>query len=143
MSSRIRKQMQRARNNGLTNSQFAALKQSASFHAERVASEMRKEIESEAVEKGFVLGLTLCMNVLLSDYWQKSGEKRFPEFCEKCYSLFQSVMEGCVDYDDCVAFVEEMSKTTVETEWRKAKGNSEKVKNMGKDGAENGSSKTK
>jgi len=82
----------------------------------------RKEslmLESRLSEKTFVDMLIIPCAVLAFDYWQKSADKRMPEFIKQVVSLYESMQVGAVTREEIVETFEELSKMNLETEWTK------------------------
>lgn len=59
----------------------------------------RLEGEQEAMDKAFVLMLTLPMMVLKDCYWKKTYTKKLPEFCERVLEYYEKWLNGEVDMD--------------------------------------------
>ena len=53
--------------------------------------------------------LVIPVNVLVSDYWQKTAKKRIPKFVEDCMSLYKAWETGAVDMEDMQKLAEEYS----------------------------------
>ena len=51
--------------------------------------------------------LVIPVNVLISDYWEKSAKKRIPKFVDDCLSLYEDWINGYIS-------MEEMQKLTEE-----------------------------
>lgn len=82
----------------------------------------RKEsliLESRLSEKTFVDMLIIPCAVLAFDYWQKSADKRMPEFIKQVVSLYESMQVGAVTREEIVETFEELSRMNLETEWTK------------------------
>ena len=88
----------------------------------RLERNRRKEEQKaidDAFEKAFILMLWIPMNVLATDYWEKSAKKRMPEFVDKVTSLYESVQHGAVTYEQMVADIEQLSGMKITTDWIK------------------------
>lgn len=53
--------------------------------------------------------LVIPVNVLVSDYWQKTARTRIPKFVEDCMSLYKAWETGAVDMEDMQKLAEEYS----------------------------------
>ena len=53
--------------------------------------------------------LVIPVNVLVSDYWQKTARARIPKFVEDCMSLYKAWETGAVDMEDMQKLAEEYS----------------------------------
>lgn len=51
--------------------------------------------------------LVIPVNVLVSDYWQKTAKTRIPKFVEDCMSLYKAWETGMVDMEDMQKLAEE------------------------------------
>lgn len=80
----------------LTEAQLAAMIR------EGVDDEMRKmkqEATDEAINTAMMLLLTLPLEVLMDHYWQKSYERRIPEFTEYVLEYYQKWQDGELDME--------------------------------------------
>lgn len=59
----------------------------------------RLEGEQEAMDKAFVLMLTLPMMVLKEYYWKKTYEKKLREFCERVLEYYEQCTDGELDLE--------------------------------------------
>ena len=80
----------------------------------KIRNEERIKAKKEALEKTEQLAddilkmmLVIPVNVLISDYWEKSAKKRIPKFVDDCLSLYENWINGHVS-------MEEMQKLTEE-----------------------------
>lgn len=53
--------------------------------------------------------LVIPVNVLVSDYWQKTARTRIPKFVEDCMNLYKAWETGAVDMEDMQKLAEEYS----------------------------------
>lgn len=53
--------------------------------------------------------IVIPVNVLVSDYWQKTARTRIPKFVEDCMSLYKAWETGAVDMEDMQKLAEEYS----------------------------------
>lgn len=114
----------RAKKKGMSNIDILRMKEEAKKAAETM--------EQDAIEKAMIVTMTIFMNLLIEDYWKKTAKKRVPRLVEQFLMLYDSFQAGVVDYEDCVAYVEEHAGITIETEWLKHEGNSNKVRGLGR-----------
>lgn len=82
--------------------------------------EEKKAVEN-AIDKAFMLMIWIPINLLASDYWEKSAKKRIPEFTEKVMSLYESVQHGTVTYEDMALDIERLSGMKINADWLKKK----------------------
>lgn len=73
----------------------------------------------DAEEKAFLRMLAIPLNVLVSDYWEKTGKKKAPKFIEEVASLYESVQLGTVTDQQLADFLFEMTGIKIEAEWMK------------------------
>ena len=65
--------------------------------SERISEDMQRlkmEATEEALNTAMLLLLTLPLEVLMEDYWQKSYQKRIPEFTEKLLEKYSAWENG-------------------------------------------------
>lgn len=90
----------------------------------RLERDRRKE-EKKAIEiatdKAFLLMIWIPINILASDYWEKSAKKRIPEFTEKAMNLYEAVQQGAVTYEDIASDIEQLSGMNIKVDWLKKK----------------------
>lgn len=58
---------------------------------------MKQEATDDAVNKAMILMLSLPLEVLRDYYWQKSYEKRIPEFTKRVLDYFRMWQDGELD----------------------------------------------
>lgn len=61
--------------------------------------ELKEEATSDAVNTAMILLLTLPLEVLMDHYWQKSYQKRIPEFTEYVLEYYERWQNGELDMD--------------------------------------------
>lgn len=61
---------------------------------------IKEEATYDAVNTAMTLMLTLPMEVLMDHYWQKSYEKRIPEFTEHVLNYYDRWLKGELDMDE-------------------------------------------
>lgn len=66
----------------------------------RRASEEYKNQSEKQAEQILKMMLVIPTNVLITDYWEKSAEKRIPKFVEDCLSLYKSWEDGFVTMEE-------------------------------------------
>lgn len=123
MSNAIKRQMKKASKKGMSPLEIAQMREIA----QKAAHEAEQEAERIAVEKAFLYMLTIPLNVLYNDYWEKTCKKKAPEFLNKVMSLFESVEAGVVSYDDMNDFLEEMVGIRLTSDWLNERRKNEKV----------------
>lgn len=64
-------------------------------------------------EEIFRMMLVIPTNVLISDYWEKTAEKRIPKFVDDCMKLYSSWQSGVIKMDDMQKLTEKYAKTTL------------------------------
>ena len=98
----VKNQMKRMKNRGYDEIELCKIREVA-----------RKE------EKAFLRMLAIPLNVLVSDYWEKTGKKKAPKFIEEVASLYESVQLGTVTDQQLADFLFEMTGIKIEAEWMK------------------------
>lgn len=71
---------------------------------------MKWDIFQEAVDTSFGLTLSISADILGRCYWEKTSEKRIPEFLNECISLYDSINAGAIKISDIIKDVEEIGK---------------------------------
>ncbi len=66
---------------------------------DRELAAMKKQITDDAVKTATLLMLALPMEVLSTDYWPKTYQKKLPEFNDKVLSLYRKWMDGELDME--------------------------------------------
>lgn len=61
---------------------------------------IKEEVTYDAVNTAMTLMLTLPMEVLMDHYWQKTYEKRIPEFTEHVLNYYDRWLKGELDMDE-------------------------------------------
>lgn len=83
----------------------------------------RRKEEKKAVdiarEQAFIMMIAIPINILASDYWEKSAKKRIPEFTDKVVSLYEAVQQGVVTYEEMVDDIKRLSGMEITAEWLK------------------------
>lgn len=70
----------------------------------------RLDAYNEAVTDAFIMMMALPLKVLKDHYWQKTHQKRFPEFANYILEEFNSWQNGDLDLEELVAELERESK---------------------------------
>lgn len=105
--------MQRAKQMGMSMADFGRIHASA----EKTAEIKVKEMEQRATERAFLYMLAIPLNVLVSDYWEKSAKKRIPKFIEDCMSLYEAVENGNVSEGELADLLKEYAGVEITAEW--------------------------
>ena len=71
---------------------------------------IKKEAVDEAIDVSFALMLAVPTNVLARCYWEKSAQKRIPQFLDECLSLYESIGTGTVGLSELIKDIEELGK---------------------------------
>lgn len=103
---KIRQQMQRARQAGMSPVDVARMR--------AIAKKEAKQMEATAAEQAFLAMLAIPLNVLVNDYWPKSAKKRAPKFIEDVLGLFEAWEQGVVTNDDLKQLLQEYAGVSVE-----------------------------
>lgn len=103
---KIRQQMQRARQAGLSPVDVARMR--------AIAAKEAKEMEDDAIEIAFLTMLAIPLNILVNDYWPKSAETRAPKFIKEVLSLFEVWEKGVVTNDDLKQLLQEYGGIDIE-----------------------------
>ena len=73
--------------------------------------------EVQGYEKGMIDTMACVVQVLLEDYWKKTGQKRIQSLVEDVCSLMDSYMYKAVTWEDMVEYIREKANTNMETNW--------------------------
>ena len=73
--------------------------------------------EVQGYEKGMIDTMACVVQVLLEDYWKKTGQKRIQSLVEDVCSLMDSYMYKAVTWEDMVDYIREKANTNMETNW--------------------------
>lgn len=103
---KIRQQIQRARQAGLSAADVARMR--------AIAKKEAKEMEASAAEQAFLTMLAIPLNVLVNDYWSKSAKKRAPKFINDVLGLFEAWEQGVVTNDDLKQLLKDYAGVSVE-----------------------------
>lgn len=57
----------------------------------------------------FQMMLVIPVNVLATQYWEKSAGKKMPKFVDECLSLYDAFMDGTVDMKQMEELTEELA----------------------------------
>lgn len=90
-------QMQKARRSGMTPLEMLMIREAAKKESAK--------LQEEAMMDAFLCMIAIPLNVLLADYWQKSGKKRAGVFVEECFKLFNAFIDGVVTKEEMNDFV--------------------------------------
>ena len=61
---------------------------------DKIKEDAKKDAMPEAVDVSFGLMLSIPTNVLARCYWEKTAQKRIPQFLEECLSVYESISTG-------------------------------------------------
>ena len=100
------------------------------FMVKETARKSAEKMEKQAIEKAFLLMLSIPLNVLVNDYWEKSAKKRIPKFIDDVISLYESLENGSVSYGELYEMLEEYSGIKLEAEWLTKRKNGEQNKKL-------------
>lgn len=73
--------------------------------------------EVQGYEKGMIDTMACVVQVLLEDYWKKTGQKRIQSLVADVCSLMDSYMYKAVTWEDMVEYIREKANTNMETNW--------------------------
>ena len=76
---------------------------------ERAKEEYRKS-NDKSIEEIFTLMLCIPTNVLISDYWEKTAERKIPKFIDDCLELYNSWTTGAVTMTEMRELTEKYGK---------------------------------
>lgn len=107
------KTAQKLKQHGLSNIDIAMMKESARKAAE--------EAQKQAMEQAFMLMIWIPINVLAADYWEKTANKRIPEFTDKLASLYESVQSGTTTWEQIAEDIKRLSGMDITSDWLKRK----------------------
>lgn len=108
---RVNHQMKKMKQKGYSNVDLLLVRETAKKAAE-------KQLH-DAEEKAFLRMLAIPLNVLVSDYWEKTGKKKAPKFTDDVLSLYESVEMGVVTDQQLADFLFEMTGKRFEADWLK------------------------
>lgn len=86
--------------------------------------------EAIGVEKGFIVAMSVIINILIEDYWTKTAHKKVPDLAEQSLGLLDAIQSGVVDVEDCIAYVEEQTGMRFNAEWLKHTGDHTKMSDL-------------
>ena len=109
MNKQVYQTMKMAKKKGLTPLELLRMQEIAKREAEKM--------EYEATEKAFLYMLAIPLNVLVNDYWPKTGKRRAAKFLDDVISLWDSVMEGTVTERELADLLKEYAGYTVNELW--------------------------
>lgn len=115
---RIKNQMRKAKQSGMSNIDILRMREIARKEAEKM--------ENEATERAFLYMLAIPLSILFNDYWQKSAKKRAPKFIEEVTKYYLAVQDGYVTDQELADLLFELSGVKIEAEWMKGRKNEEK-----------------
>lgn len=113
---KVNQQMKKARQAGMSTIDVARMR--------AIAKKQAEQMESKAIEEAFLAMLAIPLNILIYDYWPKTGKKRAPKFIEDVLSLFESWELGIVTSEQLTDFLKEYAGITIEdavSEYKKKK----------------------
>ena len=76
---------------------------------ERAKEEYRKS-NDKSIEEIFTLMLCIPTNVLISDYWEKTAERKIPKVIDDCLELYNSWTTGAVTMTEMRELTEKYGK---------------------------------
>lgn len=79
--------------------------------------EIVRQIEISGYEKGMVDTMACVVQVLISDYWQKTGKKRLPGFLKDVVSLMTSAAHEAVEWEEMDDYLAETLGVRMKTDW--------------------------
>lgn len=110
---KTRKQMNKARKAGLTETDLLMIKE--------MSRKAAAKVEKEATERAFLYMLAIPLNVLASDYWPKTAKRRTHKYIKGVLDLYAAVQEGIVSEQELADFLDEMAGIRVQAAWMTAK----------------------
>ena len=110
---RIRKQMNKARKAGLTETDLLMVRE--------MSKKAAAKVEKEATERAFLYMLAIPLNVLANDYWPKTAKRRTHKYIKDVLNLYAAVQEGIVSEQELADFLDEMAGIRVQAAWMTAK----------------------
>lgn len=109
MNKQVFQPMKMAKRKGLTPLEVLRMQEIAKREAEKM--------EYEATEKAFLYMLAIPLNVLVNDYWPKTGKRRAAKFLDDVISLWDSVIAGVVTERELADLLKEYADYTVNELW--------------------------
>lgn len=106
---KVNRQMAQARKSGLSNVDLFRMRETARKEAAKM--------EKRATEKALLYMLAIPLNVLVNDYWPKTGKRRAKRLIKDVLSLYRSVEAGVVTDRELADFLWEYAEVKVEAEW--------------------------
>lgn len=101
--------MNRAKKAGMSNIEVLQMREIAKKQAEKM--------EKEAIEKAFLYMLTIPLNVLFSDYWEKTARRKAPKFIDEVFKLYEAVQDGIVTDEQLAEFLDDVAGVDITAEW--------------------------
>lgn len=79
--------------------------------------EISRQTEINGYEKGMVDTMACVTQVLLEDYWQKSGKKRIPQLLQDVVSLMTSEVHEAVTWEEMDDYLAEKLGVRMKVDW--------------------------
>lgn len=76
---------------------------------EKARAEFKARTDKVA-EDIFLMMLVIPVNILVSEYWEKTAKRRIPKFAEECVNLYAAWNQGAVSWEQLQTLAEEYSK---------------------------------
>ena len=105
---KMNKQYLKARQKGLSNIDLLKMKETARIEANKMLE--------KASKRAFLSMLAIPLNVLINDYWSKTGKSKAPKFIEDVLSLYDSYEKGFVTDKELADFLKEYAGIEIKIE---------------------------
>lgn len=83
----------------------------------QTVEEQLRLAEVAGYEKGMVETIACVVEVLLEDYWKKTGEKRITPFISDVCSLLDSVLRDVVTWQEMIQYIKDKTGINMDTDW--------------------------
>ena len=104
----MNKQYMKARKSGISNIDLLKMKETARVEANKMLE--------KASKRAFLTMLAIPLNVLVNDYWSKTGKSKAPKFIEDVLSLYDSYERGYVTDKELADFLKEYAEIEIDLE---------------------------
>ena len=75
--------------------------------------QIKKDAEQEAIDKSFMMMLSIPSYVLSENDWKKSSDKRIPPFIDKCLEIYEDVVSGKRSFTELIEYIERKGKSSI------------------------------
>ena len=74
---------------------------------------IKKDAEQDAMDKAFMMMLSIPSYVLSENDWKKTSDKRIPPFVDKCLEIYEDVVSGKRSFTELIEYIERKGKISI------------------------------